>query len=363
MSLGGRPLLSYALTTCRAHPAVDEIILVVAPDDMERAAQLIVQGPARVTEKVVCGGAERRDSVWHGLQEVAPGTAIVLIHDAARPFLSRQLISACIAAAQRHGAAVVAMPIADTLKQAAEDGIVTATVPRDRLWGAQTPQGFKFPLLFAAYQQAVTANWTVTDDASVVERAGHRVCLVEGETMNFKITRPSDQAMAERMLGSGMRVGFGYDVHRLVANRALVLGGVTVPHSHGLLGHSDADVLIHAIMDALLGAAALGDIGQHFPDTDPRYLGSSSRGLLTDVVALLHASGYTPTSIDATLVAQAPRLAPFIPAMQACLAATLGLRCECVSVKATTTEGLGFVGEGAGIAAYATACLAAWSSV
>ncbi len=358
MTLGGRPLLSYALATFRTHPDVDEIILVVAADDMERAGKLIAQGPARVTEKVVLGGAERRDSVWQGLQEVAAGTAIVLIHDAARPFISRQSISACISAVQRHGAALVAMPIADTLKQATTEGMVAGTVPREQLWGAQTPQGFKYPLLFAAYQRAMAENWVVTDDASVLERAGHRVFLVEGEAMNFKITRPGDQAMAERLLGSGMRVGFGYDVHRLVAERALVLGGVTVPHSHGLLGHSDADVLTHAIMDALLGAAALGDIGQHFPDTDPQYRGISSMDLLTTVVVLLHDAGYTPTSIDATLVAQSPRLAPFIPDMQARLAATLGMMHDRVSVKATTTEGLGFVGEHAGMAAYATACLA-----
>jgi len=332
--------------------------VVAAADDMERSRQLIAQGPARVTEKVVLGGAERRDSVWAGLQEVSAGTAIVLVHDAARPFISRETISACIAAVQRHGAAVVAMPVADTLKQATPDGMVAGTVPRARLWGAQTPQGFKYQLLFTAYQQAIAENWAVTDDASVMERAGHRVALVEGNAMNFKITRPDDHAIAERLLGNGMRVGFGYDVHRLVTDRALVLGGVTVPHSHGLLGHSDADVLTHAIMDALLGAAALGDIGQHFPDTDPQYRGIASLALLSDVVLLLNEAGYTPTSLDATLVAQTPRLAPFIPEMQTRLAATLGIRPERVSVKATTTEGLGFVGENAGMAAYATACIA-----
>lgn len=356
--MGGRPLLSYALAAFRMHPEVDEIILVVAADDMERAGQMIAQGPDRVTEKVVCGGAERSDSVWQGLHEVAEGTEVVLIHDAARPFISQQSISACIAATRRYGAAVVAMPVADTLKRATADGMVAGTESRAQLWGAQTPQGFKYALLCAAYQQAMAAHWMLTDDAAVVERAGHTVALVEGEAMNFKITRPGDLAMAERLLGSAVRVGFGYDVHRLVAERALVLGGVTVPHSHGLLGHSDADVLTHAIMDALLGAAALGDIGQHFPDTDPRYHGISSLDLLTAVVALLYDAGYTPTSIDATLAAQSPRLAPFIPDMQARLAATLGIMPACVSVKATTTEGLGFVGEGAGMAAYATACLA-----
>jgi len=361
--LGGRPLLTHALETFRGHPAVTEILLIVAADDMERARALIAEGPATVTEKVVPGGAQRRDSVWQGLQEMSAGTEIVLIHDAARPFVSHRVISACIDAARAHGAAVVACPLADTVKRGSAEGAVAATVERAGLWGAQTPQGFRADLARRSYARAIAEDWPVTDDAGVVERAGHRVHLVEGEAMNFKITGPDDLAMAERLLHGGRaaveppRVGFGYDVHRLVPDRPLVLGGVTVPHALGLLGHSDADVLAHAIMDALLGAAALGDLGGHFPDTDPRYSGISSLVLLRQVGALLRRQGYTVSNVDATVVAQAPKLAPHIPAMRARLAEALASTVAQISVKATTSEGLGFAGAGAGMAAYATACL------
>ncbi len=339
-----------------------EILLIAAADDMERARALIAGGPATVTEKVVLGGAERRDSVWQGLQEMSAGSDIVLIHDAARPFVSQRVISACIDAVRAHGAAVVACPVADTLKRADAGGTVAATLPRAGLWGAQTPQGFRADLARAAYARAIAENWDVTDDAAVVERAGHRVHLVEGDALNFKITGPDDLALAERLLGradvpSTPRSGFGYDVHRLAPDRPLVLGGVTVPHALGLLGHSDADVLAHAVIDALLGAAALGDIGQHFPDTDPRYRGISSLALLAQVGTLVRDSGYVIGNIDATIVAQAPKLAPYIPEMRARLAEALAVTVAQVSVKATTTEGLGFAGEGAGMAAYATASL------
>jgi 2-C-methyl-D-erythritol 4-phosphate cytidylyltransferase/2-C-methyl-D-erythritol 2,4-cyclodiphosphate synthase len=252
---------------------------------------------------------------------------------------------------------VVARPVADTLKRASAEGDVLATVDREGLWGAQTPQGFRTGLLLAAYARAMREDWQVTDDAAVVERAGHRVRLVEGEAVNFKITRPEDLALAERLLAGSSRSGFGYDVHRLVPDRALVLGGVTIPHTHGLLGHSDADVLTHAVMDALLGAAALGDIGGHFPDTDAQYRGISSLALLAVVVEKVAAAGFAPINIDVTVAAQAPKLAPHIPAMRGQLASVLGLPLEGVSIKATTTEGLGFVGTGEGMAAYATVSL------
>ena len=334
-----------------------EIILVVAAEDMERARQLIAAGPSRLTEKVVLGGEQRRDSVWQGLQQMMAGTEMVLIHDAARPFISHRVIDRCLETIRRYGAAVVARPVADTLKRAADDGSVTATVDRDRLWGAQTPQGARASLLLEAYARAVAEAWPVTDDASVIERAGHRVQLVEGEAMNFKITHPEDLALAERLLAGQARTGFGYDVHRLVPDRALVLGGVEIPHVLGLLGHSDADVVTHAIMDALLGAAALGDIGQHYPDTDPRYHGASSLALLADVAGKLAVAGFATVNVDATIAAQAPKLAPYIDEMRARVSTALGISAEQVSVKATTTEGLGFVGEEAGMAAYATAAI------
>lgn len=355
--LAGRPLLSYALAAFRSHPAVREIILVVAADDVERAMRLIADGPAGVTEKVVVGGQERRDSVWQGLQEVSAGTELVMIHDAARPFISHRLIDACVAAIRRHGAAVVARPVADTLKRADADGAVAATVERAGLWGAQTPQGFRTDIIMDAYARAVAEQWETTDDAAVVERAGRRVTLVEGEAMNFKITHPEDLRLAERLLMTPPRTGFGYDVHRLTPERDLILGGVRIPHRLGLLGHSDADVLTHAIMDALLGAAGLGDIGQHFPDTEARYRGISSLTLLTEVGAKLTLAGFTPVNVDATLAAQAPKVAPYLTEMRANIATALGIDPTQISIKATTTEGLGFVGKEDGMAAYATAAV------
>jgi 2-C-methyl-D-erythritol 4-phosphate cytidylyltransferase/2-C-methyl-D-erythritol 2,4-cyclodiphosphate synthase len=358
--LAGRPLLTYALDTFRAHPAVAECILVVHPGDMERARALIAAGPARVTEKVVLGGPERQASVWHGLQEVSAGTDIVLIHDAARPFLSPALISATIAAAARYGAAVVARPIADTLKRATPQGEVAATLPREAVWGAQTPQGFRLSVALDLFARAHQEGWQGTDDVQLAELAGQRVRLVPGEALNFKITHPEDLTLAERLLAARPpRVGIGYDVHRLVPDRPLVLGGVTIPHPQGLAGHSDADVLTHALMDALLGAAALGDIGLHFPDTDPRYQGADSLALLTEVCARVRAAGFVLVNLDVTLVAQAPKVAPYIAEMRARLAAAAGLPLPHLSVKATTTEGLGFEGERTGMSAYATACLLA----
>jgi 2-C-methyl-D-erythritol 2,4-cyclodiphosphate synthase len=267
--------------------------------------------------------------------------------------VSQAVITRCLEAIARHGAAVVATPLADTVKRAAPEGYVDVTVDRRHLWGAQTPQGARLGLLMEAYARALAEDWAVTDDAGVLERVGHRVQLVEGESVNFKVTRPEDLALAERLLG-GPRIGMGYDVHRLVEGRPLVLGGVTIPHTHGLAGHSDADVLTHAIMDALLGAAALGDIGRHFPDTDPTYKGADSLTLLAAVVAKLAALGLHPAHVDATLVAQAPKVAPYVDTMRERLASMLGLPLGRVSVKATTTEGLGFAGDGSGMAAYAT---------
>lgn len=350
-------MLHYALSAFRSHPAVNEIILVVAADDMERARELLATGPAQVTEKVVLGGTERRDSVWQALQQVSAGTDFVLIHDAARPFITHKTIDACLQAVARYGAVIVARPLSDTVKQATTEHCITATLPREQLWGAQTPQGFRTELLLKAYQRVMDEQIPVTDDAAVVERAGYRVQLVAGEAMNFKITHPEDLAIAERLLTSGVRVGFGYDVHRLVAQRALVLGGITIPHTYGLSGHSDADVLAHAIMDALLGAAALGDIGQHFPDTEQKYHGVSSLSLLSNVADLLENAGFLITHIDSTLAAEAPKLAAYIPAMRQQVAAALRLASERISIKATTTEGLGFVGTQEGIAAYATATI------
>lgn len=353
--LGARPLLSYALETFRHHPGVSEIILVVGAAEMERALALLATGPDHLSEKVVLGGAERQESVWLGLQEVDPDAEMVLIHDAARPFISSTVIDRCVETIRNYGAAVVSHRLADTVKQVDTDNIIRATIPRETLWGAQTPQGFRTGLIMDAYQQARAEKWIVTDDAALVEKTGHAVRIVEGEVMNFKITTPEDLAMAERLLTPVPRIGFGYDVHRLVERRKLILGGVTIPHHLGLLGHSDADVLVHALMDALLGAAALGDIGQHFPDTDERYRGADSLHLLAEVGRIIATAGYAISNVDVTLAAERPKIAPHIAKMRENIATALSINTTKVSIKATTAEGLGFVGGEEGMSAYAVA--------
>ncbi len=348
-------MISYALETFRQHPDISEIILVVGAGEMARALALLQNGPASISEKVVLGGAERQESVWQGLQEVDPSAEMVLIHDAARPFISPAIIDRCIEAIRHYGAVVVAQRQADTIKQVDSDDIIRATVPRETLWGAQTPQGFRTDLILDAYQQASAEKWVVTDDAALVEKAGHAVRVVEGDAMNFKITTPEDLALAQRLLIPTPRTGFGYDVHRLVAGRKLILGGVEIPHHLGLLGHSDADVLVHALMDALLGAAALGDIGQHFPDTDARYRGADSLLLLREVGCIIAGEGYTICNVDVTLAAERPKIATHIPQMRSNIATALSINTTKVSVKATTTEGLGYVGGEEGMSAYAVA--------
>jgi 2-C-methyl-D-erythritol 4-phosphate cytidylyltransferase/2-C-methyl-D-erythritol 2,4-cyclodiphosphate synthase len=253
--------------------------------------------------------------------------------------------------ARETGAAVPALPVTDTLKKG-RDGLVAGTQPREGLYAVQTPQGFSREVLERAYKECVDA---LTDDAGLVERLGLPVAIVPGSRRNIKITLPEDFAMAEQMMTSAPRVGLGYDAHRLVEGRQLILGGVAIPHEKGLLGHSDADVVLHALTDALLGACALGDIGQHFPDSDPAYQGISSLLLLEKTVALLKEKGFRPMQCDLTIQAQRPKLAPHLPRMRANIAAALGIPLDKVGLKATTTEGLGFVGWEEGIAVQAVA--------
>jgi len=355
--LAGRPVLAHTLRVFEEADTVASVVLVVTPGDEEHCRREIVEAyGCRKVAAVVPGGRERQDSVRRGL-EALPPAPLVVIHDGVRPFVTPERIAAVVEAAAQHGAAVLAVPAKDTVKLGDPAGLVAETLPRDRLWLVQTPQAFRREIILAAHERARAEGFTGTDDASLVERLGGRVALVPGDYANIKITTPEDLAFARVLTGEtvNLRTGFGYDVHRLVENRPLILGGVNIPYGRGLLGHSDADVLTHAIMDALLGAAALGDIGQHFPDTDPRYEGASSLDLLAAVAGLLAESGFAVHNIDATIVAQAPKLAPHIPAMRANLARSLGIDPGRVSVKATTTEGLGFTGTGEGIAAHAVA--------
>lgn len=344
----GRTVLETSCALFAAHPAVDELVLV-AGGNRPRCEAIAAACPKPCT--VVQGGATRADSVRSGL--AAAKGQLVAIHDAARPFASAEIITAALQAAAESGAAAPAVPVKDTIKIADQDGKVVATPDRAMLYAVQTPQCFDRALYLQALE-AVSGEKAslVTDDCSLFELAGLPVTLTAGDYANLKITTKEDLQKEKTM-----RIGHGYDVHRLVEDRKLILGGVEVPYEKGLLGHSDADVLLHAVMDAVLGAAALGDIGQHFPDTDPAYKGADSLALTREVSKIIAAHGYKVGNIDATILCQRPKLAPHIPAMRQNIADAFGLPLDAVSVKATTEEHLGFTGEGLGIAAHAVALI------
>lgn len=359
LSLNGRPLLGWALEAFQRCHLVDAVQLVVASERIEQARELVRQLGLDKVRGVAAGGATRPGSVQRGLAALPAACGLVAIHDGARPLVRPSLIGRVVAAAAESGAAIPALAVRDTVKRG-EGGAVAATVDRAGLHLAQTPQVFAVELIRRAHAEASGADG-ITDDAQLVERLGHTVSLVAGDPDNLKVTLPGDLDLAERLLsssgGAALRVGTGYDAHRLVAGRRLVLGGVEIDHPLGLLGHSDADVLSHAVGDALLGAAALGDLGRHFPADDPALRGVSSLVLLERIVAKLRAAGHRPASVDATLLCQAPRLAPHVDRMRGNLARALAMDLDRVNIKATTTEGLGFVGRGEGIAAQAVALL------
>ena len=343
---GGATVLETSLQAFAAHPRVGQIVLV-AGANLESCRALAARCAKPCT--AVPGGATRADSVRAGLG--AATGALVAIHDAARPFVSEAVITAALEAAERCGAAAPAARVKDTIKMAEAAGQVQQTPDRASLFAVQTPQCFSRALYLQALARVQGDKARlVTDDCSLFELAGFPVTLTQGDYANLKITTRED-LKGERT----MRFGHGYDVHRLVEGRRLILGGVDIPYEKGLLGHSDADVLLHAVADALLGAAALGDIGQHFPDSDPRYKGADSLKLLQAVGDMLRKAGYTVGNIDATILCQAPKLAPYIPLMRQNIAACLGMDVGRVSVKATTEEHLGFTGAGQGIAAHAVA--------
>lgn len=354
--LAGLPVLIRSLQVFEAAAFVTGITVVVPPGDEERCREMLDRHGVRKVAALVPGGAERQDSVRAGLEKVAP-CELVAVHDAARPFLRPEHLEAVVKAAAASGAAALAVRPRDTVKVAGGNGL-QMTPPREAVWLLQTPQVFRYEIITAAHRCAVAEGWRATDDTTLVEMMGHRVEMVEGDHMNFKITAPGDMLLAARLAEAYLvRVGMGYDVHPLVFGRKLVLGGVHIPYELGLSGHSDADVLVHAVMDALLGAAGLGDIGRHFPDTDARYRDASSIALLARVADLLREHGYRAAHIDAVLVAERPRLAPYTESMRANIGRAAGLAPAAVNIKATTTEGLGFTGKGEGIAAYAVAGL------
>lgn len=353
LSLGGRPILRHALATLAAHPDVDAVRAVIHPDDRplydQAAAGLDLLAP-------VPGGAERQDSARLGLESLeglAPEQ--VLIHDGARPFLSMGVIDRVIAALDAHPGAIPAVAQADTLKRGDGDGLICGTVDRAGLWRAQTPQGFRFADILAAHRAA--AGQALTDDAAVLEAAGGRVALVPGSEDNGKVTTADDLRRAERRFqGPGeVRVGNGFDVHAFGPGDHVILGGVRIPHTQALMGHSDADVALHALADAIYGALAAGDIGRHFPPSDNRWKGAPSDVFLRHAGALVQALGGRLVHLDLTLMCERPKIGPHRAAIAASIAGILGLDGGRVSVKATTTERLGFTGRQEGMAAQATA--------
>ena len=359
--LGGETVLHRSIRAFEQDPLVTEIVLVAGKN---RA--FVEQQAADCTKlvQIVTGGTTRAESAKNGV--LAAAGELVAVHDAARPFVSQAVITAALEAAARCGAAAPAVPVKDTIKAAARgngktvpDACLVYTTPdRSTLYAVQTPQCFDRAEYLAALEELDAEKARlVTDDCSLFELTGRAVQLTQGDYANYKITTREDLPRPEQKEEHKMRIGHGYDVHRLVEGRKLILGGVEVPFEKGLLGHSDADVLAHAVMDAVLGAAALGDIGQHFPDNDPAYAGADSLKLAGHVAQILKEHGYRIENIDATLLCQRPKLAPYIPAMRQNLADAFGLPVDAVSVKATTEEHLGFTGEGLGIAAHAVALI------
>ena len=359
LSLAGEPVICLAARAFRG--LVEGMVVVARDEDRQAIHQALSAADLMENTSIVSGGTTRQDSVWNGLQALPAACDMVLIHDGARCLVDEGTIRRAMAGAEACGSGVAAIPAVDTVKQVDVNERVTDTPDRSFLRAVQTPQAFAVPLIRRAHEHARRDGFLGTDDASLVERLGVSVQLTEGSRRNLKLTTPEDFAAAEAMLRPSpalpsLRIGQGYDVHRLVPDRALILCGVEVPHTLGLLGHSDADVALHALMDAMLGAMALGDIGRHFPDTDPQYKGISSLKLLAHVVALLRDQNARVTNADITIVAQRPKLLPFVPQMRQNVASALGLPINRVNVKATTTERLAFEGREEGISAQAV-CL------
>lgn len=358
LPLCGEPVIRHAVRAFCEADEIDGVVVVVSADETEQMRAALC-GLEKVCA-IVPGGSTRQESVKNGLDALPKEARIALVHDGARPLISRELIARCIRQTEDCGSAVVCTPVTDTVK-VEKDGCVVRTLDRSQLRAVQTPQCFFAGELKAAYEAAARDGVSVTDDASVMEHAGHSVHLLESSEVNFKLTTPEDLRRAEDIIGERKfmqrlpRTGFGYDVHKLVSGRRLILCGKEIPWEKGLDGHSDADVAVHALMDALLGAACLGDIGRLYPDNDPAFEGADSMKLLADVLRRVKDAGYAVVHADVTIVAQKPKLMPYMNEMRRNLENAMpGAQ---VNVKATTTERLGFEGRGEGISAQAVATI------
>jgi len=362
IEVDGMSILRRTVMVFVGLPYVRQVIIACSPayaDSIrEQVGDLFEDSGALLT---VDGGAQRQDSVRNALQHPNLTGSLVAIHDAVRPNVSRDLVDRVCEAASKSGAAIPAIAARDTVKRSVDNLRITETLPRQQIWLAQTPQVFETGLIRFAHDKAKSDGYVGTDDASLIEYIGRGVDMVEGEPGNIKITSPEDLAYISAMKGAStfpdIRVGQGYDVHRLEAGRKLILGGVEIPFDKGLLGHSDADALLHAITDAIIGALALGDIGSHFPDTDPVNKDLDSRIFLRKAVELASVRGYRLSNIDSVVVAERPKLRDYIDTMRGEIALEVGMGPDRVSVKATTSEKMGFVGRGEGMAAMATVIL------
>lgn len=351
--IGGLTVLERTLKAFEDSDCFHHIVLVYRPcdkDETEATAKRILSLPFTLVE----GGSERQFSVENALHAIDVAD-IVAVHDGARCFIQPDVIRACVEKARETGAAAAGVKTRDTIK-VVDGHIIKETIDRSRLVNIQTPQVFAYALLKRAHEAAAADGFIGTDECGLVERIGAPVSVVEAGYDNIKITTQEDVLLGRHIAGETVRTGTGYDAHRLAEGRPLILGGVTIPHTHGLMGHSDADVLLHAIMDALLGAAALGDIGFHFPCTE-EFKDADSLALLARTSELLAEKGFSVVNIDATLIMQKPKIAPYVSEMRSRIAGTLGIESSAVSVKATTTEGLGFEGREEGASAMATATI------
>ena len=357
LSLAGRSILERSVDAFRNCDVITDVVVAVPPDVAENPPASLRAGVKPI--EIVAGGARRQDSVANAFARVVDRADIVVIHDAARPFVTDDIIRRTVAAAVESGAAIAAIAAHDTVKRANANRLVTATLPREEIFLAQTPQAFRTAVLKDALALASDA----TDEAMLAEQAGHPVQIVEGDPRNLKITTPADLVVAERLLGLSspaaalMRIGNGYDLHRLVSDRPLILGGVTIPFDKGLLGHSDADAICHAVTDALLGAAGAGDIGRHFPDNDPAWKGANSLELLRKAMTIVKGAEFAVVNVDVVVIAQKPKLVPYVDAIRANLAGALDCDVSQISVKGKTNEGVDSMGAGESIAVHAVALL------
>ena len=361
LDVGGRTLLERSVRPFEQSNAIDEIVVALPSGLIEQASAMLAR--LGTPTRFVPGGARRQDSVAAGLAAAAPKADVIAVHDAARPFCSESLVERVVRAAAETGAAIAALPAHDTVKEvrAGGDGtFVTATLPREQIFLAQTPQAFSRRVLLDAIAVG-RSGIAATDEAGLAERAGHEVRVVPGEATNMKITTEDDLRLA-RAVTTGdrppsplLRVGVGYDLHRIVEGRRLVLGGVDIPGDRGLFGHSDADVLCHAVTDAVLGGAGAGDIGQLFPDDDPDWKGAVSLELLRRATAIVHARGYRVQNVDAVVITDWPKIRDHAAGMRENLADALSVDPDRVTVKGKTSEGVGPIGRGEAIAVHAVA--------